>query len=101
MDINEIIPYARNARHNKKAIPAVADSIRQFGLRGQIVLESREHPVIVTGHTRVESSGVAMSNYGRSNSYEFFAEAFANAHLGAPNAIGLAMRDYLRDNKLK
>lgn len=35
------------------------------------------------------------------NSYEFFAEAFANAHLGAPNAIGLAMCDYLRDNKLK
>lgn len=55
MDINEIIPYARNARHNKKAIPAVADSIRQFGLRGQIVLESRENPVIVTGHTRVEA----------------------------------------------
>lgn len=153
MDINEIIPYARNARHNKKAIPAVADSIRQFGLRGQIVLESRENPVIVTGHTRVEackslgwkeipdeniaycdgltedeikayriadtfseiakkeinsiamkkysSKGVAMSTYGQYNSYEFFAEAFANAHLGAPNAIGLAMRDYLRDNKLK
>lgn len=55
MDINKIIPYARNARHNKKAIPAVADSIRQFGLRGQIVLESRENPVIVTGHTRVEA----------------------------------------------
>lgn len=55
MDINEIIPYARNARHNKKAIPAVADSIRQFGLRGQIVLESRDNPVIVTGHTRVEA----------------------------------------------
>lgn len=55
MDINEIIPYARNARHNKKAIPAVADSIRQFGFRGQIVLESRENPVIVTGHTRVEA----------------------------------------------
>lgn len=31
----------------------VADSIREFGLRGQIVLESRENPVIVTGHTRV------------------------------------------------
>ena len=43
MDINEIIPYARNARHNKKAISAVADSIRQFGLRGQIVLESNEN----------------------------------------------------------
>lgn len=53
MLIDEIIPYARNARHNEKAVPVVADSIREFGLRGQIVLESREHPVIVTGHTRV------------------------------------------------
>lgn len=53
MDINEIIPYERNARNNKKAIPIVADSIKEFGLRGQIVLESRENPVIVTGHTRV------------------------------------------------
>ncbi|GEM_PF-194339 len=51
--IDDIIPYERNARNNEKAIPVVADSIREFGLRGQIVLESRENPVIVTGHTRV------------------------------------------------
>nr|DAJ50108.1 MAG TPA: hypothetical protein [Caudoviricetes sp.] len=37
MDINEIIPYARNARHNKKAIPAVADSIRQVIAGGSSV----------------------------------------------------------------
>ena len=54
--ISDIIPYERNARHNKKAIPAVADSIREFGLRGQIVLESRQNPVIVTGHIRVASA---------------------------------------------
>ncbi len=53
MLISEIVPYERNARHNEKAIPVVAESIREFGLRGQIVLESRERPVIVTGHTRV------------------------------------------------
>lgn len=53
MLIDEIIPYEKNARHNEKAIPVVADSIREFGLRGQIVLESRDNPVIVTGHTRV------------------------------------------------
>ena len=50
---------------------------------------------------KYSSKGVAISTYGTYNSYEFFAESFANAHLGAPNAIGLAMRDYLRDNKLK
>ncbi len=53
MLISEIIPYERNARHNERAIPAVADSIREFGLRGTIGLESRERPVIVFGHTRV------------------------------------------------
>ena len=52
MKIDDIIPYERNARNNKKAIPVVAESIKEFGLRGQIVLESRENPVIVTGHTR-------------------------------------------------
>lgn len=51
--LSDILPYPGNARHNEKAIPAVAESIREFGLRGQIVLESRENPVIVTGHTRV------------------------------------------------
>lgn len=53
MNIDDIIPYERNARHNERAIPVVAESIREFGLRGQIVLESPERPVIVAGHTRV------------------------------------------------
>ena len=53
MLISDIIPYERNARHNERAIPKVAESIREFGLRGTIGLESRENPVIVFGHTRV------------------------------------------------
>ena len=52
MKIDDIRPYERNARHNDKAIPVVAESIGEFGLKGQIVLESRENPVIVAGHTR-------------------------------------------------
>lgn len=39
-----------------------------------------------------------LSSYGASNSAEFFAEAFANANLGSPNAIGKAMNDWLRKN---
>ena len=53
MLISDIIPYERNARNNAKAIPVVAESIREFGLRGTIGLESPENPVIVFGHTRV------------------------------------------------
>lgn len=55
MLISDIVPYERNARDNAKAVPAVAESIREFGLRGTIGLESRERPVIVFGHTRVEA----------------------------------------------
>lgn len=55
LKISEIKPYENNARYNKKAIPVVAESIKEFGFLGQIVLQSRENPVIVTGHTRVEA----------------------------------------------
>ena len=41
-----------------------------------------------------------VSTYGSRNSNEFFAEAFANAHSGNPNAIGKAMNDWLRQNRL-
>ena len=55
MKIEDIKPYPRNARHNERAIPKVAESIKEFGLRGTIGLESKENPVIVFGHTRVEA----------------------------------------------
>ena len=52
MLIDDIKPYERTARNNEKAIPIVAESIKEFGLRGQICLRSHEDPTIVTGHTR-------------------------------------------------
>lgn len=55
MDIHKIVPYAKNARKNAVAVPVVAESIKEFGLRGTIGLESRDNPVIVWGHTRVEA----------------------------------------------
>lgn len=42
----------------------------------------------------------SLSSYGATNSAEFFAEAFANANLGRSNAIGKAMNDWLKNNKL-
>lgn len=53
MLISDIVPYARNARRNERAVPAVAESIREFGFRGSIVLRSHGDPTIVCGHTRV------------------------------------------------
>ena len=67
MLISDIIPYDRNARHNERAIPKVAESIREFGLRGTIGLESRESPVIVFGHTRVAAceTDAGRASHGR------------------------------------
>lgn len=54
-----MVPYERNPRHIERAVPVVAESIREFGFRGTIVLDREheggtpEHPVIVNGHTRV------------------------------------------------
>lgn len=37
-----------------------------------------------------------VSRYGTKNTAEFFAEAFAGAHSGKPNAVGKAMREWLK-----
>lgn len=36
-----------------------------------------------------------LSRYGHTNSYEFFAEVFANSQCGAPNELGNAMQQWL------
>lgn len=50
LPIDEIIPYERNPRKNDGAVEAVAASIREFGFKVPIVVDSQN--VIVTGHTR-------------------------------------------------
>ena len=51
ISIEDIKPYANNPRNNQKAIKDVAQSIKQFGFKVPIVLDSNFE--IVTGHTRV------------------------------------------------
>ena len=48
--IAKIKPYGRNPRVNDSAVDAVAESIRQFGFRQPIVVDTEG--VIVCGHTR-------------------------------------------------
>ena len=49
------------------------------------------------GHNGGKSVSEQMSKYGATSPDEFFAEAFTNAHSGAPNAIGKGMMDFLAD----
>jgi DNA modification methylase len=48
--LSEIKPYPDNPRHNETAVDAVAASIKEFGFRQPIVVDSEG--VIVVGHTR-------------------------------------------------
>lgn len=53
-NIDEIIPYEKNARKNDKAVKYVAESIKQFGFKNPVIID-REN-VIVCGHTRVKAA---------------------------------------------
>jgi ParB family transcriptional regulator, chromosome partitioning protein len=54
IDIDKLIPYARNPRKNDAAITKVSASIKEFGFKQPIVVDS--DMVIVAGHTRYEAS---------------------------------------------
>ena len=49
--VSELIPYENNPRNNLGAVDAVAESIRNFGFKVPIVIDSEN--VIVCGHTRL------------------------------------------------
>jgi len=53
-DLSEIKPYENNPRQNDNAVDAVANSIKEFGFKVPIVIDSDF--VIVTGHTRYKAS---------------------------------------------
>jgi len=54
IEINKIIPYANNPRHNDQAVSAVAASIKEFGFRQPIVTD--ETMTILVGHTRLKAA---------------------------------------------
>lgn len=54
VDLTDITPYPYNPRDNEKAIPAVAESIRNFGFLVPCVID--DNNVLVAGHTRSEAA---------------------------------------------
>ena len=50
LPIDEVTPYENNPRNNEAAVKAVAASIREFGFKVPIVIDS--NGVIIAGHTR-------------------------------------------------
>lgn len=50
MELDSLIPYVNNPRHNDNAVDKVASSIAEFGFKVPIVVDKDK--VIITGHTR-------------------------------------------------
>ena len=51
---SDLIPYEKNARKNDKAVKYVAKSIKEFGFKVPIIIDSNN--VVVCGHTRLKAS---------------------------------------------
>jgi DNA modification methylase len=54
IEIERVIPYARNPRKNEAAVAKTAASIKEFGWRQPIVVD-KEY-VIIAGHTRLQAA---------------------------------------------
>lgn len=54
MKLADITPYEKNPRKNDGAVDAVANSIKEFGFKVPIVVDSEN--VIVCGHTRYKAA---------------------------------------------
>lgn len=52
--LDEIKPYEKNPRYNDDAVPAVQASIKEFGFKVPIVVDSDN--IIVAGHTRYKAA---------------------------------------------
>jgi ParB-like chromosome segregation protein Spo0J len=54
-DINVLVPWDENPRHNQSAIKKVADSIKRFGFASPIIAR-KSNKMVIAGHTRLEAS---------------------------------------------
>lgn len=53
-NVGDLIPYINNPRKNDSAVDAVASSIKNFGFKVPIVIDSQNE--IITGHTRLKAA---------------------------------------------
>lgn len=52
--VSDLIPYVNNARKNDHAVDAVASSIKNYGFKQPIVIDSQGE--VVAGHTRLKAA---------------------------------------------
>ena len=52
--LEDLVPYENNPRNNDEAVDYVAQSIKEFGFKVPVVIDTNN--VIVAGHTRYKAS---------------------------------------------
>ena len=52
--VSDLIPYVNNARKNDHAVDAVASSIKNYGFKQPIVIDSQGE--VIAGHTRLKAA---------------------------------------------
>jgi len=53
-DIDKVVPYENNPRHNDDAVEKVANSLREFGWKQPCVVDA--DGVLIAGHTRLKAA---------------------------------------------
>lgn len=53
-DIDKVVPYENNPRHNDDAVEKVANSLREFGWKQSLVVDA--DGVLIVGHTRLKAA---------------------------------------------
>lgn len=62
LPIGDINPYENNPRNNADSVPAVANSIQQFGFKVPMIVNEKN--ILVTGHTRLLACKNLVERYG-------------------------------------
>ena len=60
LNIEDIKPYGRNPKKNKKAIPALKESITKYGYNSLVMVDDGD--VIIVGHARAEAMAELKGN---------------------------------------
>ena len=88
----EINPKAKTAKAMFKPYSKIRDGVAKRCFSEIVEIAKSKNPDF--------SLSESISNYGKSNYFEFFAEVFANSQLGAPNELGQAMNEWLSERGL-
>lgn len=86
IDIERVIPYARNPRKNAGAVDKVAASLREFGFRQPIVVD--ENYTVIVGHTRLLAAKKLGMNEVPVHIAEGLTDAQVKAYRIADNRVG-------------